>query len=215
MFTTDIETIHYGSSDKEILTGATIIDCEENVLRLDDCSIESQVNISCWNALVQCDLDSGTSGRSRVAVGIIAGVIVVILLALVVVMIGVVIVIILKRKTKKITTTDDTLQYNRRYESAKKFQGRGRGGGEKHLDNPIYNSSIVSPKKDETFELHLVNPLYDIKKESDGQPHAYAVFNSPEYAVPGPVPKSGALLTTAEKHAYDYVDNTCSGSNPM
>ena len=96
---------------------------------------------------------------------------------------------------------------------------RGGGGGEKHLDNPIYDASMESPNCSQGAEItehNVVNPLYNTNSDStDAGLYAvleapnYAVLEGPDYAMPGQVcPPCSATetLNIDDRHNYDYAD---------
>ena len=160
--------------------------------------------------------NAGGDERKGLSVGVIAGVVVIVLVSLVLVIVGVLILIVVKQKAKQINDTSA--------EYASELQERGRG--EKHLNNPTYDSSkehTTAPETDQTLERNLYNPLYTVSDAPNHQSHTYAVLDpgDPEYAVPDAVHKptgtSDAALPLAspgapEKHEYEYVE-TLSTSN--
>ena len=95
------------------------------------------------------------------------------------------------------------------------------GKGEKHLDNPTYNTSLEYPAEavEQITEHNVVNPLYNMKTEQtheqpDGVAHSYAILECPSYAIPHapitPTPtdsRSEAVTPeNPELHDYDYAD---------
>ena len=162
--------------------------------------------------------NAGGDERKGLSVGVIAGVVVVVLVSLALVVVGVLILIVVKQRAKQINDTSA--------EYASELQERGRG--EKHLNNPTYDSSkehTAAPETDQILERNLYNPLYTVSDAPNHQSHTYAVLDpgDPEYAVPDAVHKptstgtSDAALAVAspgapEKHEYEYVE-TPSTSN--
>ena len=162
--------------------------------------------------------NAGGDARKGLSVGVIAGVVVVVLVSLALVVVGVLILIVVKQRAKQINDTSA--------EYASELQERGRG--EKHLNNPTYDSSkehTAAPETDQILERNLYNPLYTVSDAPNHQSHTYAVLDpgDPEYAVPDAVHKptstgtSDAALAVAspgapEKHEYEYVE-TLSTSN--
>ena len=153
------------------------------------------------------------------SIGIISGVVAAVLVAIALVLLGAVVLVYRRQKNKHINTTTA--------EDASELQNGGGRVGEKHLDNPTYNSSLEyppPPEADEAVEHHVVNPLYDMAKESNHQHSAqYAILECPDYAVPDDahIPTSPSAVTASptpevpDVHDYDYADTPSSDSKPV
>ena len=217
---TDSESIRHATLNKTAAITGTSVECEGNEETIKECSTtQAEMDIRCTLVLVDCVVedsdeetnnnDSGNSPNSSIASGTIAGVLVAVILVLLLVVILVIIFVILRRKTKQISVPSD-----QQYDSANaRFQRSMEGVGEKHLDNPVYDSGKgleTFLQSGENFEHNLMNPLYSINTEStDSKPHDYATLESDaaEYEIPrcDTLPKNEAHPSTNAAN-YDYVD---------
>ena len=164
------------------------------------------------------DIDSGSNNNrtdteeiptlegvaGMLSIEIFSGVAVAVLLVLILIAMGAIFLLYMKRKNKHIFPTQ--------YIDSEKRQTKG----EKHLDNPTYNSSLKYPpssQPSEADEHNLVNPLYNMNSEPDNKPE-YAELEGPaDYAVPidlhvphCPVPTNSTADEIPDSHDYDYAD---------
>lgn len=151
-----------------------------------------------------------SSESNMISIGIFSVVAVAVFVALVSLAIVTLLIVYVRRKKKVAVAVQ--------IEDATEHKETGGGIGEKHLDNPTYNTSLefqpCSQAADDA-ERNLLNPLYDLRTEAEQrecEPHAYAILESPSYAMPGELQVSNSQTDSETAtpdlfdHDYDYAD---------
>ena len=152
-----------------------------------------------------------SSDNDKASIGIFSsGIAVAVSLALVFLALITFLIVYVKRKTKLAMAVqiEDSYEHN----------DTGGAIGEKHLDNPTYNTNLEFPPCShavEDTERNLVNPLYGLKTEAEQKqcnPRAYAILECP---IPGegniPDSQSDSEPAIPDFHDYDYVDIPADG----